>query len=580
MVHAFPGIGEEFMPSLDEGSFLLMPTNMPHAGVEHNREVLAQVDMLVAGIPEVDLAVGKAGRVESALDPAPLSMFENIINYKPEYVVNEKGHRMRFRVDETGRFITRSGKAYTNEEALLAGVSPGELIPDDNGQYFRNWRAHIHSPDDIWQEIAARTQIPGLTSAPKLQPIETRLVMLQTGMRAPMGIKVYGPDLKTIEQFGFELEKILKQVPSVKAEAVFADRVIGKPYLQLRIKREEAARFGLKVEDILQFIEVAIGGMPLSTTVEGRERYPVRVRYPRELRDTPEAIAKTLIATPTGAQIPLEQVVEIEYTQGPQAIKSEDTFLVSYVLFDKREGFSEVEVVEAARRAIEQRIAAGALKVPAGVSFKFSGSYENQVRAEKRLAVIVPLVLVLIFLILYLQLREVSMALMVFTGVAIAFSGGFVLIWLWGQPWFADFTLFGQNLRHLFGMHPINLSVAIWVGFIALFGISTDDGVLMSTYLRESLKKNRPDGMQALKEAVIEGGARRIRACAMTTATTVIALLPVLTSTGRGADIMIPMAIPTMGGMLIDISSYFLVPVLVYWRESLKMKRHENKNNA
>lgn len=580
MVHAFPGIGEEFMPSLDEGSFLLMPTNMPHAGVEHNREVLAQVDMLLAGIPEVELVVGKAGRVESALDPAPLSMFENIINYKPEYVVDDKGHRVRFKVDEAGRFVTRSGKAYTNEEALAAGVSPQELIPDDGGLYFRNWRAHIQSPDDIWQEIAARTQIPGLTSAPKLQPIETRLVMLQTGMRAPMGIKVYGPDLKTIEQFGFELEKILKQVPSVKAEAVFADRVIGKPYLQLRIKREEAARFGLEVEDILQFMEVAIGGMPLTTTVEGRERYPVRVRYPRELRDTPEAIAKTLVATPTGAQIPLEQVVEIEYTQGPQAIKSEDTFLVSYVLFDKQEGFSEVEVVEAARRAIEQKIASGELTVPAGVSFKFSGSYENQVRAEKRLSVIVPLVLLVIFLILYLQLREVSMALMVFTGVAVAFSGGFVLIWLWGQPWFADFSLFGQNLRHLFGMHPINLSVAIWVGFIALFGISTDDGVLMSTYLRESLKKNRPDGMQALKEAVIEGGARRIRACAMTTATTVIALLPVLTSTGRGADIMIPMAIPTMGGMLIDISSYFLVPVLVYWRESLKMKRHENKNNA
>lgn len=580
MWHAFPGIGKEFMPSLDEGSFLLMPANMPHAGVEHNQEVLAQVDRLVASIPEVESVVGKAGRVESALDPAPLSMFENIINYKPEYVTDERGHRLRFKVDEAGRFLTRSGKRYTHEEALQAGVSPQELIRDDEGLYFRNWRAHIQSPDDIWQEIVARTQIPGLTAAPKLQPIETRLIMLQTGMRALMGIKVYGPDLPTIEQFGFELEKILKQVPLVKPETVFADRVIGKPYLQLRIKREEAARFGLKVEDILQYIEVAIGGMPLTTTVEGRKRYAVRVRYPRELRDTPESIAKMLIAAPTGAQIPLEQVVEIAYTQGPQEIKSEDGFLVSYVLFDKKEGFSEVEVVEAARRAIEQRMAAGELKVPAGVSFKFSGNYENQVRAEKRLSIIVPLVLLLIFLILYWQLREVSMTLMVFTGVAIAFSGGFVLIWLWGQPWFADFSLFGQNLRQLFSMHPINLSVAIWVGFIALFGIATDDGVLMSSYLQQSLKKNRPASIEALKEAVIEGGARRIRACAMTTATTVIALLPVLTSTGRGADIMIPMAIPTMGGMLIDISSYFLVPVLVYWRESLKLKKDEKRNQT
>lgn len=233
LTHSFPGVGKEFMPSLDEGSFLLMPTSMPHSGVEFNRKVVGQLDMLLTNIPEVDLTVGKLGRVESALDPAPISMYENIINYKPEYMLNAKGHRVRFKVDKEDRFILDSGDSLTNDEAIDRGITVEELIPDDNGNYFRNWRPQIKSPDDIWNEIVKVTKIPGVTSAPKLQPIETRLVMLQTGMRAPMGIKVYGPDLKTIEDFGLRLEEILKNVPSVKAEAAFADRIVGKPYLHL-----------------------------------------------------------------------------------------------------------------------------------------------------------------------------------------------------------------------------------------------------------------------------------------------------------------------------------------------------------
>src|SRR5690606_39008771 len=273
----FPGMGKEFMPSLNEGSFLLMPTSMPHSGIEYNKNTLAQLDMLLTNIPEVDMAVGKLGRVESALDPAPISMYENIINYHPEYMLNEKGHRVRFKVDKNNRFILNNGDTLSNEEALLRGVNSQVLIPDDNGSYFRNWRSHIQSPDDIWDEIVKVSKIPGLTSAPKLQPIETRLVMLQTGMRAPMGIKVYGPDLKSIEAFGMQLEEILKNVPSVKSEAVFADRIVGKPYLHLNINREEIARYGLSIEDVQQTIETAIGGMKITTTVEGRERFPVRV---------------------------------------------------------------------------------------------------------------------------------------------------------------------------------------------------------------------------------------------------------------------------------------------------------------
>jgi Cu(I)/Ag(I) efflux system membrane protein CusA/SilA len=546
---------------------------MPHSGVEYNRKVLGQLDMLINNIPEVEMVVGKLGRVESALDPAPVSMYENIINYKTEYMLNEKGHRVRFKVDKEDRFILNSGDSLSNEEAINRGVVLEELIPDDNGNYFRNWRTQIKSPDDIWNEIVKVTKIPGVTSAPKLQPIETRLVMLQTGMRAPMGIKVYGPDLKTIENFGLQLEEILKNVPSVKKEAVFADRIVGKPYLHLNINRDEISRYGLNVEDVQQTIETAIGGMKITSTVEGRERFPVRVRYPRELRDDPEALGKILLPTPTGAQIPIRQVVDFEYERGPQAIKSEETFLVGYVLFDKRDGYSEVGVVNDAQAAIEAKIDAGDLIVPAGISYKFSGSYENQVRAEKRLAIIVPLVLGIVFLILYFQFKSVATSLMVFTGIAMAFSGGFIMLWLYGQTWFADFSLFGTNFRDLFQIQTINLSVAVWVGFIALFGIATDDGVLMATYLDQSFNRNKTDNLKGIRAATVEAGQRRIKPAVMTSATTIIALLPILTSTGRGADIMIPMAIPAFGGMIFAAVTYFIVPVLYAMREERKLKK-------
>lgn len=546
---------------------------MPHAGIEQNKQVIQQLDMMVANIPEVELVVGKMGRAESALDPAPISMYENIINYKSEYLVNKKGHRERFKTDKKNRFILTSGDTLTNEEALKQGITEDELIADESGNYFRNWREHIHSPDDIWNEIVKVTNIPGVTSAPKLQPIETRLIMLQTGMRAPMGVKVYGPDLKTIEDFGMKLEGILKEVPSVKSEAVFADRIVGKPYLHLVINRDAIARYGLSIDNVQQTIETAIGGMKISTTVEGRERFPIRVRYPRELRDAPDKLKKVFISTPVGVQVPLDELVDIEYVRGPQMIKSENTFLVGYVLLDKKDGYAEVDVVEQAQRFIQNKIDEGALVIPSGISYKFSGSYENQLRAEKRLSIIVPLVLAIIFLILYFQFRSISTSLMIFTGIAAAFSGGFIMLWLWGAPWFLNFEFFGTNMRDLFQMHPINLSVAVWVGFIALFGLATDDGVLMGTYLTQSFKTNRVSSIEEIRKATVEGGSRRIKACVMTTTTTIIALLPIFTSTGRGADIMIPMAIPAFGGMIIDITSYFIVPVLFCWREERKLKK-------
>lgn len=558
MYHKYPGIGKEFMPALDEGSFLLMPTSMPHAGIEENKRVLKLLDMAVASIPEIDMVVGKLGRVESALDPAPISMYENVINYKSEYKTDEYGKRIRFAVDEEGNFLKDD---------------KGELIPDDFGEFYRQWRDHINSPDDIWQEIVNATKIPGVTSAPKLQPIETRLVMLQTGMRAPIGIKVSGSNLKQIEGFGLQLEKIVKDVPGVNDASVFAERMVGKPYMEIRIDRTATARFGLQVEDVQKHLSVAVGGMTLSNTVEGRERYPIRVRYPRELRNDPNLLKKILIPTQMGKSIPLEDLATIEYVQGPQVIKSENTFQVGYVIFDKEEGYSEIDVVEAAQSLIANNIENGSLKVPSGVSYQFTGNYENQIRAEKRLGIVIPVVLVIIFLILYFQFRGIAPTLMVFSGIAVAFAGGFIMIWFYGQDWFLDFSILGINLQELFQVHPIYLSVAVWVGFIALFGIATDDGVIMASYLEQVFKQNQPKTIEEIRQSVIEAGLKRIRPCLMTTATTLLALLPILTSTGRGSDVMIPMAIPVFGGMVIALITLFVVPVLYAMYKEIKLKK-------
>ena len=595
----YKNTGKEFMPSLNEGSFLLMPTSMPHAGIEENKRVLQQLDMAVASIPEIETVVGKAGRTESALDPAPLSMYENIIQYKSEYILNEKGNRQRYKVNDDGLFILKDSSlvdnpnhsvelekienARKNGKNVLTTVdeSPNNLIPDNDGEFFRNWRPAINSPDDIWNEIVKVTKLPGVTSAPKLQPIETRLVMLQTGMRAPMGIKVKGQDLKLIENFGLELENVLKEVEGVKQEAVFADRIVGKPYLLIDIDREKLARYGITIEEVQNVLKVAVGGMSLTQTVEGRERYNVRIRYPRELRANPSDLERIYVPVEKSDPLPLSELANIRYEQGPQVIKSEDTFLVGYVLFDKLDGFAEVNVVENAQALIQHKIDNGELTVPKGISYKFTGTYENQLRAEETLSIIVPLALLVIFLILYFQFRSVSTTLMVFTGIAVAFAGGFVMIWLYGQDWFLNFNFFGENLRELFNIKTVNLSVAVWVGFIALFGIATDDGVVMATYLTQTFDKNDPTDIQEIRKSTLEAASKRIRPCLMTTVTTILALLPVLTSTGKGSDIMIPMSIPIFGGMLLDTTSYFLVPVLYSWRkEQIAKRRLKNESDT
>ncbi|HBG26483.1 MAG: acriflavine resistance protein B [Planctomycetes bacterium GWF2_41_51] len=552
------GLGKEFMPPLDEGSFLHMPTTMPHASIGEALEIIQKQDAAIQSIPEVETVVGKIGRAETPLDPAPISMIETVVNYKSEYILDKDGSRVRFKYDRKNRRFVRDAN--------------NNLIPDDGGRPYRQWREHIKTPDDIWHEITVAAQVPGTTSAPKLQPIAARIVMLQSGMRAPMGIKIKGPDLDTIEKVGFEIEKFLKQVPAVEASTVIADRIVGKPYLEIEINRQQIARYGISIRQVQDVIEVAIGGDPLTTTVEGRERYPVRVRYMRELRDSIESIGKILVPAAGGAQIPLIQLAEIKYVRGPQEIKSEDTFLVGYILFDKLSHLAEVDVVEQCKKYLEDRIASAELIIPKGVSYTFAGSYENQIRAQKTLSIVVPLALFIIFLILYLQFRAVSTSLLVFSGILVAWGGGFLLIWFYGQDWFLNFSLLGVSMRELFQIHPINMSVAIWVGFLALFGIASDDGVVMCTYLEQSFAASKPATIKDIRQATIKAGHRRVRPCLMTTATTILALLPVLTSTGRGADIMVPMAIPSFGGMTIEVLTMLVVPVLYCMLKERKFK--------
>ena len=530
LAEAFPGLGREYMPPFDEGAFLYMPVTMPHASIGEVSEMLQDLDMAIAGVPEVDRVVGKLGRAETALDPAPVSMIEAVVAYKPEYIEGE------------------------------------------NGRPIRQWRDHIKTSDDIWEEIAKAADRPGLTSAPLLMPIAARNVMLQSGMRSPMGIKVSGRDLHSIEAFGLALESIVRAVPGVRPDTVFAERVIGKPYIEIDIDREAIARYGLSVVQVQNVLQVALGGAALTHTVEGRERYAVRVRYAREERDSLPALERIFVPTSEGEQVPLSHIASIQYVKGPQVIRSEDTFLTSYVLFDKEAELAEVDLVGRVAWEVEARIDRGELIVPPGVSYRFAGTYENQLRTEQRLLVLIPIALLLIVLLLYLQFRRLWIAAIVFAGVLVACSGGFLLLWLYSAPWFLNFDLLGVSLRELFRVGPINVSIAVGVGFIALFGIATDDGVVMATYLDQRFRRKKPTSVEEIRGAVVTAGRRRIRPCLMTTATTLLALLPVVSAVGKGSDVMMPMALPIVGGMTIELLTLFVVPVLYCARQERALR--------
>lgn len=558
LAQRFPGLSREFMPALDEGAFLLMPTVMPHAAISEALSILQQQDQAIAAIPEVKTVVGKIGRADSALDPAPLSMIETQIQYHSEYKTDARGKRLYFKYDrQTDSFVRDSD---------------GELIIDPRGRPYRQWRDHIKSPDDIWQEIVQAAQLPGVTSAPKLQPIETRLLMLQTGMRAAMGIKLQAPDLATLEQIALAFEAALRDAPAISPLTVNAERVVGQPYLIITPNRQQIARHGLSMQQVQQILSTALAGMDAGRTIEGRERYPIRVRYQREQRDSLEAIAQVLVATPAGYSVPLIELAEIRYERGPQMIRSENSFLTAYITFGAERGIADVEAVAQVEAYLQQLLSQGELKLPAGVSYQFAGSYQQQQSAAATLSWLVPLALTLVFMLLYLQFKQVSTALMIFSSIAIAWSGGFIALDAFAQPDFLNSQWFGANLRELFNLQSYNLSIAVWVGFLALFGIAVDDGIVMATYLKQQFAERPARSRAEVRELVCAAAAKRIRPCLMTSATTILALLPVLSSTGRGADLMIPMAIPTLGGMLFVLLSVFMVPVFYAAREEWRLR--------
>ncbi|MCA9616068.1 MAG: efflux RND transporter permease subunit, partial [Myxococcales bacterium] len=465
------------------------------------------------------------------LDPAPVSMLETMIFYRAEYGTNERGERVR------------------------------------------QWRDEIRDPNDIWDAIVNAAEAPGLTGAPVLQPIGTRLVMLQTGMRGRVGLKVRGPSIESLESFGREVERVLRGVEGVRPESVQAERTVGKPYLELVLDRDALARYGVQVATAQRAFSSAVGGQLVGYALEGRVRRAIRVRFAREERATPEDFMQVPVPLPGGGTLPLGQLATLRYERGPQMLRAEDGFLTSFVLFDPAEGATDVDAVATARRALEAAIDDGALHVPEGVSFDFDGTWKNQERANARLVVLLPLALVLILILLQLQFRSLAVSFAIGSGVAVAMAGGFVLLAFWGADvW--DVPLFPTSIEALFHTRAEPLTAAVWVGFIALAGIAVDDGVVLATYLAQVFREP-PTTVDEMRGKVLEAGVRRIRPCLMTTATTLLALLPVLTATGRGSDVMRPMALPVFGGMAVELLTLFVVPVLwsLGWRWKLRTRR-------
>jgi Cu(I)/Ag(I) efflux system membrane protein CusA/SilA len=574
MEQEYPGLPTEFMPSLDEGAFLYMPTTIPSAGVELSLELMQFLDKAISTIPEIEQVVGKMGRVESALDPAPLTMFEHIIRYKTEYIENEKGEILRFKTSDEGTFLRDSD---------------GQLIPKANGKAFRQWRNHIQTSDDIWSEIIRVSSHPALTSAPKLQPIETRILMLQTGLRAPLGIRLQGEDIQDLQQSGQILEEALKKLDFIRPETVFAERNASKPYLEILWDREELARYNMSVSQAQEWAMMSIAGLIAGEVQLGRERFNIRLRLAKEYRNDPQSLANLLVDTPQGARVPLSTLASINYRLGPQAIKSEQSFKVSYVSFDVPNKVSYTEAVDKLATYIADARQSGDLIIPEGIQLTYTGSFENQVRAEQRLRIILPLTLLLILIILYLQFRSLVISAMIFIGVFVAWSGGFLLLSVFVWDGFATLTGGALSLLELFKLEPISLSIAVWVGFLALFGIATDGGVVMATILQQRLElrpnsnlgltspidqKTSYQGKVAIiREKIVAAGTERIRPTLITTATTIVALIPLFTSQGKGSEIMIPMAIPTLGGMFVQLITLIIVPVLFAWVEEARIKK-------
>lgn len=519
-----PGIGKEFMPPLDEGSLLYMPSLLPAASLTETLEAMERQNAAMMKVPEVAQVMGKLGRVDSALDPAPVGMIETIITLRPR----------------------------------------------------DQWRNGM-TTERIVAELKKHTAQPGVTPS-WLQPIETRIVMLQSGIRATMAMKAYGTDPEALERFCSEAESVVRSVDG--ATDVNAQRTNGKPYVEFVIDRVRLGHYNVDLMAVQRTIQSAIGGMPVTMTVEGRERYAVRVRFARQYREDLDDLARVLIPTRGGEQIPIALVADIETRLGPAAILTENGFAYSYVSFNAVDR-DEVSVVDDARAAIEAAIADGRLAIPDGMTgYYFTGRYENQVRANERLVVLVPIALGMVLFFLYLNFRKLLPTVLVFAAVPVTFAGGFLFIAAWpsieGAIYAVDQAILGGGYPTPTG-EAVYLTVAVWVGFIALFGIAVDDGVVILTYLDQVFERSRPRTVTAIRAAVLEAGTRRIRPCLMTTLTTMIALLPVLWATGRGSDVMKPMAMPVFGGMIAELITLFVVPCVYCAIAEFRLRRDERR---
>jgi Cu(I)/Ag(I) efflux system membrane protein CusA/SilA len=488
-VYPLTRLGSEFMPDLDEGDIMYMPTTFPGISIGKAQQLLQQTDKLMMTVPEVKTVFGKIGRAETATDPAPLTMIETTIQLKPK----------------------------------------------------SEWRAGVTS-EDIRRELNELIKFPGLTNA-FVMPIKTRIDMLATGIKTPVGIKVAGPDLDVIEEIGKDVERVIKTVPGTVS--AYSERVAGGRYVIVDIRRRDAGRFGLNVNDIHSVIMAAVGGMNVSQSVEGLERYPINVRYPRDVRDSVVKLRNLPIVTPSGAHISLGEVADVRIEGGPAVIKSEDARLNGWTLVDI-EGKDLGSYVAEARRVIAEQV-----ELPPGYSISWSGQYEYLVRAQQRLSQVIPVTLAIILLLLYMNFRNVTEVLIIMGTLPLALTGGFWLLYLLGY----------------------NMSVAVGVGFIALAGVAVEIGVVMLVYLNQAWGQMKSDhdgrpGYQELKDAVVKGALLRLRPVMMTVSTIIAGLLPIMLGSGTGSEVMRRIAAPMVGGMVsATLLALVVIPaVFMLWK--------------
>ena len=504
-IPAYLKLGSEFMPPLREGTLLFMPTTLPGLSVAEAQRILQTQDKILKSFPEVERVFGKSGRADTSTDPAPFSMMETTIVLKPE-------------------------TEWRSKDRFYSSWAPDWLKP-----VFRTVAPDHISYEELLAEMDTKLEIPGVTSRGAMtMPIKARIDMLSTGIRSPVGIKIFGADLKEIEDIGKQLETIINTIPGTRS--VFAERTAGGYFLDFEPRRDQLARYGLTIGQLQRVISTAVGGENITTTVEGRERYPVNIRYPRELRDNIEQLRRILVPTAVGAQVPMEQLADINMIQGPSMLRDENGFLSGYV-FVYMTGRDIGGYVEEAKKTVGEQ-----LTLPTGYSLQWSGQYENMIRVKERMKLLIPITLVLIFILLYANTRSVFKSGLVMLAVPFSAIGA---IWLF---YFLDY----------------NVSIAAWVGMIALLGLDAETGVFMLLFLElsydDAKKRNRLRNVSELDEAIVHGAVKRARPKMMTVFAAFMGLLPIMWSTSAGSDVMKRIAAPMIGGLVTS----FILELLVY----------------